>query len=107
MAPKRAANQADPDTSKDGARVSSALEQALDDLIIANHALAIEHVLDGFGHVSVRHPANPGRFILSQSRGPRFVSRDDLMEYTLEGEAVDFKGQPLYSERPIHGAIYE
>jgi HCOMODA/2-hydroxy-3-carboxy-muconic semialdehyde decarboxylase len=78
------------------------------ELAVANRILAREGVVDAFGHVSVRHPEHPDRYILSYSRSPEIVGRADLIEHTLEGQPVDDgEGRPLYVERPIHGAIYE
>ena len=37
---------------------------------LANRMLANEGVLDAFGHVSLRHPADPDRYLLSRSRSP-------------------------------------
>ena len=83
------------------------LEPQRQDLVTANRILAREGVVDAFGHVSLRHPQRPGRYLLSQSRAPELVDAADLMEYTMEGEPLDQQGRPMYAERPIHGAIYE
>ena len=83
------------------------LDQHLHDLVTANRILAREEVVDAFGHVSIRHPEYPDRYILSQSRAPELVDLPDLMEYTLEGEPLDQQDRPMYSERPIHGGAYE
>ena len=83
------------------------LDQQLQDLVTANRILAREEVVDAFGHVSIRHPEHPVRYILSQSRAPELVDSPDLMEYTLEGEPLDQQGRTMYSERPIHGGVYE
>ena len=83
------------------------LDQQLQDLVTANRILAREEVVDAFGHVSIRHPEQPDRYILSQSRAPELVETADLMEYTLEGEPLDQRDRPMYSERPIHGGAYE
>ena len=79
----------------------------LRDLVIANRILAHEGVVDAFGHVSFRHPENPGHYFLSRSRAPELVTLDDIMEFTLEGEPIDQQERPMYAERPIHGALYE
>ena len=83
-----------------------AVEHAMRELVLANRILAREGVIDDFGHVSVRHPTNPGRYFLSQARSPEIVVRDDILEFTLEGEPIDQKSRPIYRERPIHGAVY-
>ena len=85
----------------------SALDQLLDDLVIANRILAHEGVVDGFGHISGRHPDRPDRFFLSRSRSPELVEREDLMEFDLDCNPIDQRGRSMYAERPIHGAIYK
>ncbi len=84
----------------------STLDALLDDLVIANRILADQGVLDAFGHVSVRHPDRPDRYVMSGSRGPNLVTRADLIEFTLESEPIDQNGRRMYAERPIHGRIY-
>jgi ribulose-5-phosphate 4-epimerase/fuculose-1-phosphate aldolase len=85
----------------------SSLSEQLDELVIANHILAHEGVVDSFGHVSLRHPERPDRFFLSRSRAPELVAADDLMEFDLECHPIDQRDRAMYSERPIHGAIYQ
>ena len=79
----------------------------LNDLVIANRILAHEGVVDAFGHVSIRNPEDPNRYVQSRSRAPELVTADDLMEFGLAGDAIDLQGRTPYSERMIHGAIYE
>ena len=81
--------------------------EQLELLVTANRILAREGVVDAYGHVSIRHPERPDRYILSQSRAPDLVELSDLMEYTLEGDPVDQQGRSMYTERPIHGGIYQ
>lgn len=83
------------------------MKDDLRDLAIANRILAREGVVDAFGHVSLRHPGRPDRFFLARSRSPELVTPDDLMEFALDGTPVDARGRTPYSERFIHGAIYE
>ena len=83
------------------------LEHLLNDLVIANRILAHEDVVDAYGHVSVRHPEKPGHFFLSRSLAPEFVTREDIVEFTLDGKPVQDEKRPLYLERFIHGAILE
>jgi ribulose-5-phosphate 4-epimerase/fuculose-1-phosphate aldolase len=78
------------------------------ELAIANRILASEGVVDAYGHVSVRHPDDKSRFLLSRSRAPDLVSPDDLMEFGLDGEIVDKNDKRApYAERYIHAAIFE
>jgi ribulose-5-phosphate 4-epimerase/fuculose-1-phosphate aldolase len=85
----------------------SELENAFRDLVIANRILAHQGVVDAYGHVSMRHPTNPERFILSRSRSPELVEERDIMEFTLDGKVVGDDRRPPYLERFIHGGIYE
>lgn len=75
-------------------------------LVAANRILANEDVVDAFGHVSVRDPRNPEQFVMSRSRSPALVEHADLMEFDLEGNAVDGRGRRPYGERMIHAAVY-
>ena len=83
----------------------SDLNQLKEDLVTANRILADHNVVDSFGHVAIRHPDNPARFLMSRARAPACVELDDLMEFTLEGEVVGREPGKPYSERFIHGAI--
>ena len=83
-----------------------AISDVLNQLVLANRVLARENVIDDFGHVSARNPLDPGRYFLSRSRSPEIVTRDDLMEFTLEGEPLDQRGRAMYRERALHGAVY-
>ncbi len=78
----------------------------IEDLVLANRILAQEGVLDAFGHVTARHNRNPNRFFMSRSLAPALVTADDLIEYDLDGNAVNTRGRPEYSERFIHAEIY-
>ena len=83
-----------------------AIADVLNQLVIANRVLAREDVIDDFGHVSVRNPIDPSRYFLSRSRSPEIVTREDLMEFTLEGEPIEQNGRGMYRERALHGATY-
>lgn len=83
------------------------LKPLIETLVVANRILAHEGVVDGYGHISVRHPENPERYLLSRSRSPELVEAADILEFSLDGQPVTGAGQSLYTERPIHGAIYE
>jgi ribulose-5-phosphate 4-epimerase/fuculose-1-phosphate aldolase len=77
------------------------------DLVIANHILADEGIVDGFGHVSVRSAKNPNHYFISRSRAPAMVLTEDIMEYDLDDNAVDAHGRASYIERFIHSEIYK
>src|SRR5262245_56072872 len=70
--------------------------------------VAHEGVLDAFGHVSMRHPGDPNRYLLSRSRAPELVEPGDVYEFTLVSEPVGApSGVRMYGERVIHGEIYK
>ena len=77
------------------------------ELAVANRILGHEGVIDAFGHVSIRHPGDPGRYFLSRSRAPALVEPDDILEFTLDSEPVQPPTVQLYAERVIHGEIYK
>jgi ribulose-5-phosphate 4-epimerase/fuculose-1-phosphate aldolase len=79
---------------------------AIHELVAANHILFDQGVVDGFGHVSVRHPANSGRFLLARSIAPALVTATDIIEFDLDGNPLDTSGHALYLERFIHSEIY-
>ena len=85
----------------------SPLAEAREKLARANRIIANEGVLDAFGHVSMRHPTNPERYLLSYSRSPELVQADDIFEFTLDSEPIKTPAQRLYGERVIHGEIYK
>jgi HCOMODA/2-hydroxy-3-carboxy-muconic semialdehyde decarboxylase len=73
---------------------------------MANHILANENIVDAYGHVSIRHPENPQRFLLSCSRSPEFVQADDILEFGFDGEPIVPGGKKPYLERFIHAGVY-
>ena len=78
----------------------------IEDLVAANHILFKEGVVDGFGHVSVRHERNPERFLISRNIAPATVAARDIMEFGLDGQALDAGGRKPYLEVYIHSEIY-
>jgi HCOMODA/2-hydroxy-3-carboxy-muconic semialdehyde decarboxylase len=76
-------------------------------LATANRILAREGVLDAFGHISMRHPENPARFYLARSLAPELVTAADVIEFDLSSQPIVTGHVALYSERVIHGAIYQ
>ncbi len=78
----------------------------IEDLVAANRILADQGVVDGYGHVSVRHEKSPDRYLMSRSIAPELVTAADIMEYDLDSVPVDARGRTSYLERFIHGEIY-
>jgi HCOMODA/2-hydroxy-3-carboxy-muconic semialdehyde decarboxylase len=83
------------------------LLEARRELALANRIVANEGIIDAFGHVSMRHPENPNRYLLSRSRAPELVTPEDLIEYDLDSQPQRDPGTGQYSERVIHGEIYK
>ena len=77
----------------------------LDDLVAANRILAMQGVLDAYGHVSARSPDDPARFFMSRSLAPELVTAADIQEYGIDSEPIGDARKP-YLERFIHGEIY-
>jgi ribulose-5-phosphate 4-epimerase/fuculose-1-phosphate aldolase len=77
------------------------------DLVAANRILYNEGVVDGFGHISVRHDKQPSHFLLARSMAPALVTAADIMGFDQDGEAVDAAGRTAYLERFIHSEIYK
>jgi ribulose-5-phosphate 4-epimerase/fuculose-1-phosphate aldolase len=85
----------------------SATDALLDTLVIANRILADQDVVDAYGHISARHPERPDRFFLARSRAPELISRDDIVEFDMQGQPVHPESRALYLERFIHAGIFE
>jgi ribulose-5-phosphate 4-epimerase/fuculose-1-phosphate aldolase len=78
----------------------------IEDLVAAGRILVDQGVLDGFGHVSVRHPTDPTRFLMSRSLAPALVTAADIVEHDLDGQGITANGRTLFLERFIHAEIY-
>jgi ribulose-5-phosphate 4-epimerase/fuculose-1-phosphate aldolase len=80
--------------------------ELIEDLVLGGRILAEFGVVDAFGHVSARSPANPAHFLMSRSLAPALVTADDIMEFDQDGNAVDARGRAVFLERFIHAEIY-
>jgi ribulose-5-phosphate 4-epimerase/fuculose-1-phosphate aldolase len=78
----------------------------LDDLVAGNRILAKQAVLDGQGHISVRHPSRADHFLLARSIAPAQVTVEDILEYDLNADPIDAAGRASYRERFIHSEVY-
>ncbi len=86
----------------------------LEDLAAASRILVDQGVFDAAGHVSMRHPERPDRFLMSRSLAPELVTADDIMEFTLDCAPCGHPSTPLgasepkpFIERFLHGGIYQ
>ena len=98
------AGGASAEAPKSGGPVSRAV---LEDIAAASRILAAQGVVDGFGHISLRHPDAPDRFLMSRALAPALVTPDDIMEFTLDSVACEDKGRAGFLERFIHGQIFK
>ena len=97
-----------PDTAQQAATSAGPVDAVvLEDLVAANHILVDQGVLDGFGHVSIRHPHAPNRYLLARNIAPDLVTAADILEYDLDSNPIDAKGQRTFLERFIHGEAYK
>ncbi len=78
----------------------------LANLAAASRILADRGVVDAAGHVSIRHPDAPDRFVIARAMAPALVTPDDLMEFDLDGAACAGDGRKGFLERFIHGELY-
>lgn len=82
----------------------------VEDLVAAYRILADRDLLDGWGHVSVRHDKDPNRYLMARGMSADMVTAKDIIEFDLDSRPVDTHGLPmnaLYTERYIHGEIYK
>ena len=81
----------------------------LKDLITANHILHNHHIVDAYGHISLRNPSDPSTFFLSHSVAPALVSSpSDIVEYRVSDASPVQEGvSEGYRERFIHSEIYK
>ena len=78
----------------------------LEDLAAASRILVDQGVFDAAGHVSMRHPNMPDRFLMSRSLAQQMVTADDIMQFDLACEPIDAQGRRGFIERYLHGEIY-
>jgi ribulose-5-phosphate 4-epimerase/fuculose-1-phosphate aldolase len=82
-------------------------ERALkQDLAGANHFLAEQEVVGGYGHVSSRVPANSTHYLMSRSMAPALATPSDILAFDLDSNPINAAGVELFQERFIHGEIY-
>jgi ribulose-5-phosphate 4-epimerase/fuculose-1-phosphate aldolase len=89
---------------KSGGRVPA---ERIADLAAASRILAAQGVVDGFGHVSMRHPSAPDRYLMARAVAPALVTPKDIIEYDLGSNPCNANGRSSFLERFIHGEIYK
>jgi ribulose-5-phosphate 4-epimerase/fuculose-1-phosphate aldolase len=83
------------------------LAEVRQELAAANRILANEGVLDAFGHISLRHPTIPDRYLISRYGAAELMEPSDILELTLDSKPVEPTSARLFSELVIHGCIYQ
>ena len=91
------------DPPKSGGPVAGEL---IADLAAASRVLVAHGVVDAFGHVSMRHPHAPERYLMARAIAPALVTPDDILEYDLDSNPCNANGRSSFLERFIHGEIY-
>lgn len=86
--------------------VKKSVPPLVQELVLANHILAHEGVLDAYGHVSVRDPKDPAHFWLARHMAAGTVTAADIIQYDLDSKPVNADASAGYTERFIHGEIY-
>lgn len=76
------------------------------ELSAANHFLAEQEIVGGYGHVSVRSPANSNNYFMSRAVAPALATPSDILTYDLDSNPINAPGAELFNERFIHGEIY-
>ncbi len=92
---------------KKAAKLPRAPKTLLDELVLANKILFGLNVVDAFGHVSVRHPADENKYLMSRHLPPGMVTAKDIVLFDLDSNPLTHSDMPQYSERFIHGEIYK
>jgi HCOMODA/2-hydroxy-3-carboxy-muconic semialdehyde decarboxylase len=82
-------------------------ESLIADIVVGNHILYDQGIVDAFGHLSARDPRNPNRYWLARNMAPSLVSEKDVLQYDLDSNQINPQpGDRSYLERFIHGEIY-
>ena len=83
------------------------LAQLREELATANQILARENIVDAFGHISMRHPEHPDRYLITTYRAPERVVASSIVELTLDSKPVIATSERMFSELVIHGEVYK
>jgi ribulose-5-phosphate 4-epimerase/fuculose-1-phosphate aldolase len=84
-----------------------AVSAAIREVVDANHILFDQGVVDGFGHVSLRHSVRPDHCLLARSMAPALVTVQDVLVFDRDGVPIEADEPAVYLERFIHSEIYQ
>jgi ribulose-5-phosphate 4-epimerase/fuculose-1-phosphate aldolase len=76
------------------------------DLAVANQILFDHDLNDGYGHITVRHDADPNRYVMMRDLAPGVFDPNDVIEFNLDSVPVPGRNGSC-KERFIHGEIYK
>ena len=93
--------------SRSEAEIPAPDAATLDELVVANRILSHQKVVDAFGHISVRHPKDPTKYLMSRHLAPGLVTAEDIVTFDLDSNPLLNPAPRYYSERYIHGEIYK
>ncbi len=88
------------------ARVPVIGDGEIADVVLANRILAQQGVLDGYGHVSARTLGDPGFYVIGDRTPPANIRAGNVFPWTLDDSPAGHD-HPTYTERFIHGRIYQ
>ncbi|KAJ7860122.1 class II aldolase and Adducin N-terminal domain-containing protein [Mycena olivaceomarginata] len=109
------------DTAVTDSSVSAAIPASVTaagiDLLDASHILHFLDVVDAYGHVSVRNPANSSQFLMTYAVAPAQATSQSIVTYAIQNATVlnltfnpSVKGTAVptsFAERFIHSEIYK
>ena len=82
-------------------------KELLAELVLANKILYGLNVVDAFGHISVRHPKDPQKYLMARHLPPGMVTAKDIVLFDMDSTPLTHSDKPQYSERFIHSEIYK
>jgi HCOMODA/2-hydroxy-3-carboxy-muconic semialdehyde decarboxylase len=88
-------------------KLPSAPKELIAELVLANKILYGLNVVDAFGHISVRHPKDPNKYLMSRHLPPGMVTPRDIVTFDMDSTPLTHADKPQYSERFIHSEIYK
>jgi HCOMODA/2-hydroxy-3-carboxy-muconic semialdehyde decarboxylase len=88
-------------------KLPTAPKELIAEIVLANKILYGLDVVDAFGHISVRHPKDPNKYLMARHLPPGIVTAKDIVLFDLDSTPLTHADKPQYSERFIHGEIYK
>ena len=82
-------------------------KELLAELVLANKILYGLKAVDAFGHISVRHPKDPSKYLMARHLPPGMVTAKDIVLFDMDSTPLTHSDKPQYSERFIHSEIYK